>query len=207
MLEIKDGSLRLYGEIGGFMEGGISSNEFASVLDSIQPSDNITIYLQSNGGDVWEGNAIYSQLKRHAGTVTIVVDSIAASIASVIAMAADNLVMMPHSFLMVHNPWTAMIGDANALRGTADLLDLIGAEIASIYAERSNQPVEKFIDWMASEEWFDTDQAIEIGLADEIYSQKPSIINARETCKPVAMSCWFPKRIAAKRNLRRARLR
>ena len=206
MLEVKDGTMRMYGEIGGYLEGGIGSTEFAAMLDAVG-SDDLTINIQSNGGDVFEGLAIYNQLRRHQGKVTVIVDSIAASIASVISMAGDSVLMMPQSFMMIHNPWTAVVGDAGEMRGVADLLDLIGGQIADIYAERSWQTVGRFLDLMAGETWLTAQDAIELGLADGMYNDTASIENARETADPIVAACGFSKRIAAAHGLRRSRLR
>ena len=197
MLEVKDNELRLYGEIGGYFEGGISAKEFASVLDSAD--GDLKLYLNSDGGDVFDGLAIYNQISRYPHDVTVVVDSLAASIASVIAMAADELVMMPQSFLMIHNPWTAAIGDAGEFRGIADLLDLIGGQIADIYATKSGQTTGRFLDLMAGETWLTANDAIELGLADRIDGDdaEEAIPLAATNRTPVVAAGGFSRRIAA----------
>ena len=133
----KDAKLmRVYGPIGSYFEDGISDVDVVQALDLMDGND-IEIMLKSDGGDVFEGISIYNQLKRYPGKVKITVDSIAASIASVIAMSADELYLeSEHSMLMIHNPWTAAMGDATEFRSVADLLDKIGGEIASIYAKK-----------------------------------------------------------------------
>ena len=205
MLEVKDNELRLYGEIGGYFEGGISAKEFGSVLDSA--SGDIKLYLNSDGGDVFDGLAIHNQIARYPHDVTVVVDSLAASIASVIAMAADEVVMMPQSFLMIHNPWTAAIGDAGEFRGIADLLDLIGGQIAEIYATKSGQTVGRFLDLMAGETWLTANDAVELGLADRIDGDDDqSIPIAAASRTPVVAAGGFSRRIAASHGLRRAKL-
>ena len=207
MIEMKDGALRLYGEIGGYFEDGVGAKDFGKVLDGLGGND-LTMYINSDGGDVFDGLAIYNQLRRYKGDVKIVVDSLAASIASVIAMAADELVMMPQSFLMIHNPWTAAMGDAAEFRGVADLLDLIGGQIADIYATRSGQTQSRFLDLMSGETWLTASDAMEMGLADRIEGDDDmDVANAMDTRRPVASAGGFTKRIAASHSLRRSLLR
>ena len=160
--------MRVYGPIGSYFEDGISDVDVVKALDMMDGGD-VEIVLKSDGGDVFEGISIYNQLKKYPGKVKITVDSIAASIASVIAMAADELVMeSEHSMLMIHNPWTAAIGDAKEFRSVADLLDKIGGEIASIYAKKSKKDKEHYLAIMREDKYYTASEALSEGLIDGI---------------------------------------
>lgn len=158
----------IFDEIGFY---GVSAGSFLADLKGV-PGD-IELHLNSPGGDVFDGIAIYNQLKQRKGDVHVIVDGLAASAASFIAQAASpgKLEMAPHSQLMIHNGFSMAIGDAADLRQTADLLDKITNEIASIYAERSGKPVEHWLGLMAAETWFSDAEAVAEGLADNIHGQ------------------------------------
>jgi ATP-dependent Clp endopeptidase proteolytic subunit ClpP len=164
----------IYDEIGFF---GVSAGSFLADLKGI--SGDIQVSINSPGGDVFDGIAIYNQLKQRAGSVHVIVDGLAASAASFIAQAASpgKLEMAPHSQLMIHNGFSMAIGDAADLRQTADLLDKITGEIASIYAERSGKPVDYWLAKMADETWFSDAEAVAEGLADNIHGQDPKAKN------------------------------
>ena len=158
----------IYDEIGFF---GVAAGEFMADLKGI--NGDIELHINSPGGDVHDGLAIYNQLKQRAGTVAVVIDGLAASAASFIAQAASpgKLQVAPHAQMMVHNGFSMAIGDANDLRKTADLLDMITTEIASIYAERSGKPVDFWLAQMAAETWYTDQKAVDTGLADSILGQ------------------------------------
>ncbi|HEY3435878.1 MAG TPA: head maturation protease, ClpP-related, partial [Solirubrobacterales bacterium] len=124
------------------------------------------------GGYVDDGVAIFNSLIAHKGKVTVVVDAIAASSASVIAMAGDRVVIAPKASMMIHDGWTMAIGNAADLRKTADLLDKQSGVIASVYADRTNQPVDFWRDAMREETWYTADEALAAGLVDEIEGQE-----------------------------------
>ena len=163
--------ISIYDEIGMF---GVPAGEFMADLKAI--NGDIELHINSPGGDVHDGLAIYNQLKQRAGSIAVVVDGLAASAASFIAQAASpgRLQMAPHSQMMVHNGFSMAIGDASDLRKTADLLDMITTEIASIYAERSGKPVESWLAAMSAETWYTDKAAVEAGLADSILGQEPA---------------------------------
>jgi ATP-dependent protease ClpP protease subunit len=160
--------MRVYGNIGSYFDNGISDVDVMKALDMFG-GDDIDIYMKSDGGDVFEGISIYNQLKKYPGKVKVTVDSIAASISSVIAMGADELVMDgEHSMLMIHNPWTAAVGDAKEFRSVAELLDKIGGEIASIYAKKSKKDKEYFLNVMKEDKYYTASEALAEGLVDSI---------------------------------------
>lgn len=154
----------IYDEIGYW---GDNAKDFANALNSIEGSE-IEVRLNSPGGDIFDGLAIYQSLKAHPANVTVVVDGLAASIASVIAMAADKLVMAPKSTMMIHDGWSMSVGNAADMRKMADLLDKQSEIIASVYAERSGQPADFWRDRMRDETWYNADEALAAGLVDEV---------------------------------------
>lgn len=154
----------IYDEIGYW---GDNAKDFADALNSVT-SPELIVHLNSPGGDIFDGLAIYQSLKSHKASVTIVVDGLAASIASVIAMAADRLVMAPKSTMMIHDGWSMSMGNAADMRKMADLLDKQSDIIASVYADRSGQPADFWRDRMRDETWYNADEALAAGLIDEI---------------------------------------
>lgn len=154
----------VYSSIGGWF--GAYADEFIDELKAVTTS-NINIRLNSPGGSVFEGIAIANAIRTHPATVTVYVDSLAASIASVIAMAGDRLVMMPSSQIMVHNASGGCYGDASEMTKMADLLDKQSRNIAEAYAQHTGRPLAEWQDYMAAETWFTADEAVAVGLADE----------------------------------------
>jgi ATP-dependent protease ClpP protease subunit len=154
----------IYDEIGYF---GHTAKGFADDLREIT-ADEITVHLNSPGGDIFDGLAIYQSLKDHSAKVTVKVDGLAASIASVIAMAADTLVMAPKATMMIHDGWSVGVGNASELRKLADVLDKQSEIIASVYADRSGQPSDFWRDRMRDETWYNADEALAAGLIDEV---------------------------------------
>lgn len=169
---VKDGvaKLRLYGPIdswGGYW--GVSAVEFLEVLDQL--GDDVTeirLHINSPGGEVWEALAILNSLRAHDAKVVAVVDGIAASCASFIACAADEMIMSPNTQLMIHDAWGLCIGNAADMHSTGDLLDQISNNIASIYADKSGGTTEQWRAIMLDEGWYTAQEAVDAGLADKI---------------------------------------
>jgi len=130
----------------------------------------IMVEINSPGGDVFAGFEIYNMLTAHEGAVTVRVVGMAASAASVIAMAADKgrLIMSHASMLMIHNPWTCVHGDADGLREQADVLDMIRDVLVDIYMRRFNGTDEALRTMLAEETWMTPARAMQLGLCDEI---------------------------------------
>ncbi|MFD1547008.1 head maturation protease, ClpP-related [Nonomuraea guangzhouensis] len=154
----------IYDEIGWF---GVSAGAFLEELKAVTAGE-ISLRLNSPGGNVFDGVAIMNVLRSHPAKVTTYVDGLAASIASVIAMAGDRIVMQPHSQMMIHNPWAMCIGDAADMRDEAERLDRHSENIASVYAERAGGTVADWRERMASETWYSAEEAVAAGLADEV---------------------------------------
>lgn len=159
--------VNIYDEIGFF---GVSAKVFAADLQEIE--GDLEIHVNSPGGDVFDGIAIFNTLKNRQGTVSVVVDSVAASAASFIAQAASpgQLVMAPHSEMMIHDGFAQGIGNAADLRELADTLDRVSDNIASIYADRTGKPVDYWRNVMQGEKWYTAEEAVEAGLADRVGS-------------------------------------
>ena len=132
----------------------------------------LDVYINSGGGDVFAGQTIYNMLKRYNGAVTVHIDGLAASIASVIAMAGDRIVMPENALLMIHNAWAISAGNAGEHRRMADELERVDVLIRDVYAARSKQEPQAIADYMAAETWFTASEALEAGLVDEIEANK-----------------------------------
>lgn len=156
--------LWIYDEIGGW---GITAQNLVAELSTMNVAQ-INVHLNSPGGDVFDGIAIMNSLRDHPANVTITVDALAASIASVIAQAGNKIIMGRNSTMMVHNASGFAMGEAKDLRKMADLLDSTTANIASIYSERAGGTPKSWLAVMAEETWYTADEAVAAGLADEV---------------------------------------
>jgi ATP-dependent Clp endopeptidase proteolytic subunit ClpP len=157
--------VRIYDEI---WDLGVNALDLAADLDSID-ADHIRVEINSPGGSVFDGIAIYNALRNHPAHVTTRVDGIAASIASVIAQAGDTRIMVTGSQMMIHNAWGMTVGDRQDHTDMAGVLAQQDEVIASIYAARSGKPADEFRALMDAETWLTAERAVEAGLADEVY--------------------------------------
>ena len=128
----------------------------------------VQLRINSGGGDVFQGNAIASLLKDYAGRIEAVVDGLAASAASYIAMAANRVIMAQGSFIMIHEPSVSAVGTFEEIRSLSATLEKIRDDYAAVYSRRSGQPLEEVRGMMARETWFSAAEAVELGFADEI---------------------------------------
>ena len=156
--------ITLYDEIGYW---GVTAKQFRDQLAAVK-TPTIALKLNSPGGDVFDGIAMYNDLLAHPARVEIEVTGLAASAASLIAMAADRLTLAENAFLMIHNAWTIALGDRREMAATAGVLEKIDGALADTYAARSGQARAEIVRLMDDETWFDADEAVELGLADEI---------------------------------------
>lgn len=156
--------VRIYDEIWWL---GVNAQDLVADLDGIT-APKMRVEINSPGGDVFDGIAIYNALRNHPAHVTTRVDGLAASIASVIAQAGDHRIMMSASQMMIHNAWGLAVGDTNDHADMSELLEQQDAVIAGIYASRSGRDAETFRALMNAETWLTTDRALEEGLADEV---------------------------------------
>lgn len=150
--------------------GGVSAEGMIAQLNEITTA-NIDVRINSPGGAVFEAIAIYNALVKHPANINVYVDSLAASAASVIAMAGDKLTMMVGSQMMIHDAMGLEMGNARDLREYATFLDKQSDNIASIYADRAGGEVKQWRALMIAETWMFANEAVEMGLADVVYSR------------------------------------
>ena len=179
----------IYGEIGAD-EFGVDASDFYSEVAAIDAPE-ITFRINSYGGDVFTGTTIYNQIRRLPALTTTTVDGVAASIASVIAMAGDRMTMAPNAMLMIHNAWTsvAVAGDANVFEESADEIDrmtgtlrAIDENIIQAYANKTSASVEQLKAWMDAETWFTAEEAVRFGFADAITDHMPAVAASYSWC-------------------------
>ncbi|MEY9876635.1 ATP-dependent protease ClpP protease subunit [Streptacidiphilus sp. MAP12-33] len=151
---------------GGWFSEGLTAKSFAAQLAEV--TGELEVHINSGGGDVFDGLAIKNALEQHKGPVTTVVDGIAASIASVIAQAGTDRVMMPGSMMMIHDASTMTFGNAAELAKTAQTLDEVSNNLAGVYARTAGGTVEDWRAAMQQETWYTADQAVAAGLATRV---------------------------------------
>lgn len=162
----------IYGDIGGgWWDEGITAESISKEIAELD-ADEIDVRINSGGGLVFEGLAIYQTLARHSARIIIHIDSIAASIASVIAMAGDEIRISEGANLMIHKPWSGMWGDADAFRKEADVLDQLQAGLINIYEARTGAKRSDLENWVNAETWFLGQGAVDAGFADVVVPAK-----------------------------------
>ena len=129
---------------------------------------NITVWINSPGGDVFAAAQIYNMLMDYKGSVTVRIDGLAASAASVIAMAGSTVEMSPVGMLMIHNPSTAVIGNTKEMQAAIQMLDEVKESILNAYELKTGQPRQSLSDLMDAESWMNAKKAVELGFADKI---------------------------------------
>lgn len=147
--------------------GGFTAARAAGILRSIGPKP-VTVKLNSPGGDMFEGVAIYNLLREHPARVSIDVHGLAASAASIIAMAGDDIRMGLGSFMMIHNAWGTVIGNRHEMRAVADLFEGFDAAMVDIYAARTDRARDEIVAAMDSETYMGAREAVEQGFADSV---------------------------------------
>lgn len=176
------GQLDLYGEISDVSWFGdeVTPAQFKKDMDDLGDIEQLDIYINSGGGDVFAGQAIYSILKRSKAHITVHVDGLAASIASVIAMAGDEIVMPSNAMMMIHNAWAYAAGNKDELREMADTLDKIDGVIRGVYVNRTGRAEEEIAEKMNAETWFTADEALDFGLIDSVEGEAKIAALAKE---------------------------
>lgn len=170
--------LYIYGDVEGdhydwrkdeLVRSETSAKNFRDALATRQDAAEIHIYINSYGGSVFEGTAIYHQLKRHPAHKTVHIDGFACSVASVIAMAGDTVIMPRNTLMMIHNMWMGACGNAAELRKAADDLDTINEAGRQAYLDKSCGKLteQELTDMMDQETWLTAEQCIAYGLADK----------------------------------------
>lgn len=159
----------IYGVIGGDWFGeGITAKMVADDLKALGKVKTIDVRINSEGGNVFDGKAIYSLLVENAATINVKIDGLAASAASFIAMAGNSIEIAEGAFVMVHDAYGISYGRAEDMRKYADLLDTVNATIREVYVARTKQTDKQVNAWMKDETWFTAKEAVANGFADKM---------------------------------------
>lgn len=174
--EEKSGEIYIYGEIVSYRwyEEDTTAKSFKEDLDALGDIDVLNVYINSPGGSVFQGQAIVSILKRLNSTINVHIDGMAASIASVIAMAGHTIHMPSNSMMMIHNPWTLTYGNASELRKQADDLDKIRESMISMYLDKAGEKLDRdtLVNLLDKETWLTAQECYDYGLCDVIEEEK-----------------------------------
>ena len=167
--------LELYGTIAeeSWFDDDVTPRMFKEEL--VSGSGDITVWINSPGGDCVAASQIYSMLMDYKGNVTIKIDGIAASAASVIAMAGTKVLMAPTALMMIHNPMTGAFGDCEEMQKAIEMLNEVKESIINAYEIRTNLSRAKLSHLMSSETWMNAKKAIELGFADEILTDEKTV--------------------------------
>lgn len=159
----------LYGIIGGDWFGeGVTAKQFADDLKALGAVKTIDLRINSEGGSVFDGKAMYSLLNEHKAKIIVHIDGLAASAASFVAMAGDEIQIAEGGFVMIHNAYMVAIGDARAMRQSADMLDTVNNTIIDVYASRTKADRKAIAKMMDDETWMTGADAVKNGFADKM---------------------------------------
>ena len=161
----KQTEVMIFDEIGLW---GVTAKDFATALKEIPEDHAITVRINSPGGSVFDGYAIFNALKARSAQITTKIEGLAASMASVIALAGSKVTAAANSIVMIHNPWSGVSGDSDDLRKMADLLDKLTGQLVGIYAAKTGLPEADVRAAMDAETWFTGAEAKEWGLVDDL---------------------------------------
>jgi ATP-dependent Clp protease protease subunit len=159
------GEIRIFNDIGDF---GVTAMDFANELDAIGKVSTLNVSISSNGGDVAQGFAIYNMLERHKAHKVVTVEGLAASMASVIAMAGDEVRMPSNAMMMIHNPWGVTMGEADQMISFGEALQTMQDNIVDAYVARTGMDKTEVEAMMARETWLSAKKAVELGFADTV---------------------------------------
>lgn len=159
----KTAEVLLYEDIGGYF--GITADSFIREIKNLKDVSTINLRINSNGGNVFDGLAIYNYLKSHSARIEVDIDGLAASIASIIAMAGDEVRIADNAWMMIHDPWIVVGGTADELRNTADTMDGIRESLLDTYMVRATADKKVLSDMMTAETWLNASDAVKYGLA------------------------------------------
>ncbi|UXE39621.1 Clp protease ClpP [Raoultella ornithinolytica] len=175
-----EADIYIYDEIGYW---GVTAKQFVSDLKALGDITHINLHINSPGGDVFDGIAIFNALKHHGAAITVHIDGLAASMASVIAMVGNPVIMPENTMMMIHKPWGFAGGDANDMRDYAELLDKVESVLIPAYAAKTGKSSEEIAAMLEDETWMDGSECVALGFADQV---TPSL---------QAMACIQSKRI------------
>jgi ATP-dependent Clp protease, protease subunit len=166
--QVQDAEIWLYDEIGSGWFGGVSAKQFADDLKALGKVSTINVRINSPGGDVFDGIAIYNVLKSHQAKVIVHIDGLAASIASIIAMAGDEIYMAGNATMMIHKAWGMTVGNSEDMQSMADTLAKLDGTLTGTYAKRTGIDWGKISDMMTEETWMNSHDALALGFIDQI---------------------------------------
>lgn len=146
----------------------VTPKQFDTDLKALGDVKTINVRINSDGGEIFAGNAIYNMLKRHPANINVYIDGLAASMASVIAMAGDKIIMPQNAIIMIHKPIGGIRGNSNDLRQYADTLDKAEKTLISSYVEKTGNSEEKITELLHAETWMTAQEALDLGFIDEI---------------------------------------
>lgn len=171
----KSAEINIYGDIGESWWGeSVTAKQFVKELAALDVED-LTVRINSYGGSVADGIAIYNAIKRHKANTTVAIDGVAVSIASLIAMAGDTVEMADNALMMIHAPWTYASGNAVDLREAADVLDKFASAMSSSYADKTGKTIDAIMGWLTDgiDHWFTAAEAAAEGLVDTVTDALP----------------------------------
>jgi len=180
-----EAEVSIYDEIGF---GGVTAKAFLAELKKLS-GRRVHLRINSVGGSVVEGAAIYNALRRHKGGLVVHIDALAASMASVIAMAGDETLIAGNALVMIHNPWGMTMGDADELRKEADILDKLKKTLVNAYTRKTGRDAEEIARMMDDETWMDATEAVALGFADAVEDD----LEAAASITPEAARARFDK--------------
>jgi ATP-dependent Clp endopeptidase proteolytic subunit ClpP len=154
----------IFDEIGTY---GVTAQDFISEIKGLKDMP-INLRINSLGGDVFDGMAMYNVIKRREAKTTVYIEGIAASIATIIALGADEVIMAENSLFMIHNAWGGTSGEAKDMRKTAETLDKITSELTDIYVKKTGLSYDTLAEMMDEESWLNADEAFALGFVDTI---------------------------------------
>ncbi len=187
-----EAEVSIYGTIGGF---DINAKDFAEDLKGID-ADTIHLRVDSPGGSVIDGISIFNALQRHPAKVVTHIDSLAASMGSVVAMAGDEVRMANNALIMIHEPWTVAMGNADELRKNADTLEKMSGNILQAYS-RSQYTPEQVADLMKEETWMTAQDALDAGFIDYIDDGLKAVASIVDAANSVELQVPTEKLIAS----------
>lgn len=152
----------------GDYDNGISADDFRAVLAEHEGQD-VTIHLNSEGGSVTDGLSIFNAISQHDGEVTVHIDALAASIATVICCAADKVIMNSNAKFMIHRAWTAAMGNCVEFRKMANIMEMLDGDIADVYENRTGIAKEELLAMMDEETWLNAEEALANKFVDQIH--------------------------------------
>jgi ATP-dependent Clp endopeptidase proteolytic subunit ClpP len=164
------GEIYIYGTITDekWLEEDVTPSWFRDEIKKLKDKKKIVSHINSPGGGVFAGITIYNMLKRHKAEKTTIIEGIAASIASIIALGADKIVMPKNSMVMIHKAWAIVVGNAIDMRKEADVMEKVDSSIASAIVAKTGRKEAEILDLMAAETWWTADEAKKMGYADEV---------------------------------------